>query len=178
MAKQEAVHARVQTEAQEDAPRVAQHHHKGHQRTLGATNEQVAEVTPVRLRLLTRERAQAQIRLCGWARAVRGHDVAEVVGTARVAPAAHHSVQPAGGEGGELGQGLDHEGQIGVYQAAAQRGWGAHDAGLLEHTFDGVAVQVQLAGDGAHAPTLGLVQAQDLRAQLRGYGHGWAPSCG
>jgi len=42
----------------------------------------------------------------------------------------------------------------------------------------GVAVQVQLAGNGAHPPVLGLVQAQDLRAQFRGYGHGWAPPCG
>jgi hypothetical protein len=170
--------ARVQTEAQEDAPRVAQHHDESHQRTLGATNEQVAEVTPVHLRLLARECAQAQIRLCSWARAVRGHDVAEVVGAARVAPAAHHGVQPAGGECGELRQGIEHEGQVGLDLAGAQRGWGAHNAGLLEHPFDGVAVQVQLAGDGAHAPALSLVQAQDLRAQLRGYGHGWAPSCG
>jgi hypothetical protein len=109
---------------------------------------------------------------------VPGDDVAEVVGPSLVATLAGHGVQPAGGEGGELGQGLDHEGQIRVDQAAAQRGWGAHDAGLLEHPFDGVAVQVQLAGDGAHAPALSLVQAQDLRAQLRGYGHGWAPPCG
>ena len=29
MATQEAVHARVQAKAQEDAPRVAQHHHEG-----------------------------------------------------------------------------------------------------------------------------------------------------
>jgi len=92
------------------------------------------KLTPVDLRLLARQRAQPQVGPGHRARAVAGHDVAEVIA--------------------------------------------AHDAGLGEHALDGVAVQVQLAGDGAHAPVLGLVQAQDLRAQFRGYGHGWAPPCG
>ena len=99
----------------------------------------------------------------------------EVISAAGVAALAHHGVQPAGGERGELGQGRNHEGQVGVDLAGPQRRLTAHDAGLREHTLDGVAVQVQLAGDGAHAPTFGLVQAQDLRAQFRGYGHGWDP---
>jgi hypothetical protein len=36
----------------------------------------------------------------------------------------------------------------------------------------GVAVHMQLPGDGAHPPLLHRVQAQDLRDQVRGYGHG------
>ena len=68
MTTQEAVHPRVQTEAQKDAARVAQHHDEGHQRTLGATDDQMAEVSPVHLSLLARQRAQAQVGLCGWAR--------------------------------------------------------------------------------------------------------------
>ena len=175
MAQQEAVHAGVQAEAQEDAARVAQHHHEGHQGPLGATDDEVAEVTPVDLCLLARQRAQAQVGLSRRARAVAGHEVAEVVGAARVATLAHHGVQAAGGERGELGQRLEHERQVGVDLAGAQRRLRAHHAGLSKHALHGVAVQVQLAGDGAHTPALGLVQAQDLCALFRGYGHGWAP---
>ena len=43
-----------------------------------------------------------------------------------------------------------------------------------EHAPHGVAVHVQLPRDGAHAPLLHHVQAQDLRHQVRGYGHGAA----
>ena len=43
-----------------------------------------------------------------------------------------------------------------------------------EHAPHGVAMHVQLARDGAHAPVLDRVQAQDLRDQVRGYGHGAA----
>ena len=172
MATQEAVHAGVQAEAQEDAARVAQHHHEGHQGPLGAAHHEMAEVTPVHLRLLARQCAQAQVGLGCRARAVAGHEVAEVVGPAGVAAFPHHGVQTAGGQRGELGQGLADEGQIGVDLAGPQRGIGAHHAGLGDHALHRVAVQVQLAGDGADAPAFGLVQAQDLRAQFRGYGHG------
>ncbi len=175
MAPQEAVHAGVQAEAQEDAPGIAQHHHEGHQRALGAADLQMAEVTPVHLRLLAGQRAQAQVGLGRWAWTVASHEVAEVVGPAGVASAAHHGVQAAGGERGELGQRVADEGQVGVDLAGPQRRIGAHHAGLGEHALHRVAVQVQLAGDGADAPAFGLVQAQDLRAQFRGYGHGWAP---
>ena len=41
-----------------------------------------------------------------------------------------------------------------------------------EHAPHRVAVYPELPGDGAHAPAFNLVQAQDLRAHLRGYGHG------
>ena len=175
VATQEAVHAGVQAEAQEDAARVAQHHHEGHQGPLGAAHHDVAEVAPVHLRLLARQRAQAQVGLGGRARAVAGHEVAEVVGPTAVAALSHHGVQAAGGQRGELGQRVADEGQVEVDLAGPQWLLGAHHAGLGDHALHGVAVQVQLAGDGADAPAFGLVQAQDLRAQFRGYGHGWAP---
>jgi hypothetical protein len=41
-----------------------------------------------------------------------------------------------------------------------------------EHAAHDVAVHVQLPGDGADTPLLDGVQAQDLRNQVRGYGHG------
>ena len=50
---------------------------------------------------------------------------------------------------------------------------GALPAALAPH---GVAVKMQLAGDGADAPLVGQVQTQDLGAQIRSDSH-YAPTC-
>ena len=68
MAAQEALHPGVQEEAQEDLPRVAQHHDERHQRTPRAADLEMAEVAPVDLRLLAGQAAQPQI---GFGRAAR-----------------------------------------------------------------------------------------------------------
>ena len=167
MAAQEAVHARVEEEAQEDAPRVAQHHDEGHQRAARPADVQVAEVGPVDLRLLAGQRAQAQVRLGGRPRAQAGDDVAKVLAAAAVAALADHGVQPCGGERRELGQRREDEGAVRIDPARAQRRGDGRRAVLGEHTPHGVAVHLQLARDGAAAPVLDLVQAHDLRAQLR-----------
>ena len=58
MAAQEALQARIEEEAQEDPARVAQHHDEGHQWPAGATDGEMAEVTPVDLALLGGQGAQ------------------------------------------------------------------------------------------------------------------------
>lgn len=63
MARQ-AVHPAVQEEAHEDHAAVAEHHHEGHQWAAGAADLSVAEVTPVDLRLLSGQRARAQVGFC------------------------------------------------------------------------------------------------------------------
>jgi len=68
VAAQEAVHAGIEEEAQEDLARVAQHHDEGHQRAPGATDGQMTEVSPVHLRLLARQGAQPQVGLGRGAR--------------------------------------------------------------------------------------------------------------
>ena len=95
VAAQEAVHASVEEEAQEDLARVAQHHHEGHQRPARPADAQVAEVRPVDLRLLAGQGAQAQVRLGGRARAQAGDQVAEVLAAATVAALADHGVAAA-----------------------------------------------------------------------------------
>ena len=85
MAAQEALHPRVQEEAQEDLPRVAQHHDERHQRTPCPANLQMTEVPPVHLRLLARQAAQPQIGLGRTARPVQRNQVAEVIGAAAIA---------------------------------------------------------------------------------------------
>jgi hypothetical protein len=80
---QEAVHPGVEEEAQEDHARVAEHHHEGHQRAAGTADGQMAEVTPVDLRLLARQSAQAQVGLGSRAWAHAGDEQA---GSARARP--------------------------------------------------------------------------------------------
>ena len=78
VAAKKAVHARGQTEVQEDAPRVRQRHHKAHQGSLGAAYAQMAKVRRVHLGLLGGKGVQAQIglRRPPWVRS--GHKVAIV----------------------------------------------------------------------------------------------------
>src|SRR5664279_5576618 len=58
---QEILHPGIEAEAQEDLPRVAQHHHERHQRTPRPPNLQVTEMSPVGLGLFTGQAAQPQI---------------------------------------------------------------------------------------------------------------------
>jgi hypothetical protein len=121
MTAQEAVHPGVQEEAQEDHAAVAEHHDEGHQRAPRPTDLQVAEVAPVHLRLLTGQRAQAQVGL-GWRpRAQLGDEVPEVRVAAHVAALADHGVQPRSGERGELGQRREDEGPVRIDAAGPQR---------------------------------------------------------
>ena len=157
---------------QEDLARVAQHHDEGHQRTAGATDRDMPEVSPVHLRLLARQAAQAQIRLGRPRRAMAGDEVTEVLRATTVAALAHHGEETAGGERGEFLQRLAQERQVRINQRAARWRPGSGQAGLGQHPHHGGMVHMQLAGDGADAPFLDVIIAQDLRLQLRRDGHG------
>ena len=126
---------------------------------------------PVDLRLLAGQGAQAQVGLGRRTRAHAGHEVAEVRAAAHVAALADHRVQPRGGERRELGQRLEEERPIRIDPARAQRRAVHRRAVAAEHAPHGVAVHVQLPRDGAHAPLLDRVEAQDLRDQVRGQRH-------
>jgi len=172
MAAQKALDPRVEEEAQEDLARIAQHHDEGHQRTAGTTNGEMAEVPPVHLALLARKTAQAQIGLGRPARTMTGDDMPEVIGTAAVAAFAHHGVEAAGGERRELLQGLEDKRQVWLDLRAAPRRIGSGQAGLGQHSRHRAMVHVQLTRDGADAPFLDMMIAQDLRLKLRRDGHG------
>ena len=109
---QEVLHPGIKEEAQENLPRMAQHHHERHQRTPRTANLQVAEMGPVDLCLFARQAAQPQIRFGRTTRPVAGNEVAKVIRAAAVAALAHHRIQPAGGQGWELLQRLPDERQI------------------------------------------------------------------
>ena len=99
-----------------------------------------------------------------------------MIGAPGVTACAHHVVEPRGRKARKLRERLVEEGQIGVDRRGALHGAVPGQAGLGEHARDGVAVQPELHGDGADAPALGVVVAQDLRFVFRGQGHGGADS--
>ena len=82
---------------------------------------QLAEVSPVDLRLLAGQRAQAQVGLGRRARADAGDERRGSARAARVAALGHHRVQPAGGERGDFCSVSSDEGQVRVDAAGPQR---------------------------------------------------------
>ena len=91
---------------------------------------------------------------------------------AHVAALADHGIESRGGERWELDQRGEQEGPVRINAAGPQ--WGRRNRlpARRKHTAHGVAVHMQLAGDGANPPLLCSTQTQDLRNQIRGYGHG------
>ena len=67
------------------------------------------------------------------------------------------------------------ERQIRIDLRAARRRTDPGQAGLRQHPRHRGVMHVQLAGDGADAPLLDVVVAQDLRLELRRDGHAAAP---
>ncbi|WP_425468214.1 hypothetical protein [Paraburkholderia guartelaensis] len=130
---------------------------------------------PVDLSDLTRQHAQTQEGFGGRAWTVLAHEVPEVVRRARVAALTHHRVQAAGCELREFIQGLPDERQVRFNQGGAWRRSMPGQACLGQHTRDGRVMNMQLPRDGAAAPFLDVVQAQDLRLQFGRNGHGGSP---
>ena len=114
MAAQEVVHALIEIEAQEDLPAEAQHHDEGHQRALGAPDLHVAEVPPVDLALLARQRLQAQIGLGRAARSQLRDMGAELTGATGITACLCHPEQACGTERRVLRQCLDDQRVVGV----------------------------------------------------------------
>ena len=118
---QEVGHARIEEEAQKDLAREAQHHDERHQGPFGLPHDELSEVPPVDLALLTRQGLQAQIGLRLWARPVVCDQMPKVILPPAVTTLAHHGIEAAGGEAGVLLQGLEHKGQVGVDQRSPVR---------------------------------------------------------
>ena len=171
MAAQEVVHRRVQVEAQEDAARVAEHHHEAHQPALGAADPDRAEVGPVDLGLLAGKRPEPHIGLGRGLRPHRGDHLAEVaLAPALVAAPAHHLVEPAGRQLRIVLQGLLDERDEGI-DLRTPPPPRRRRPGVLDHPPDGAVMDAELARDRADLPLLGVIQPQDLRARLLVQGH-------
>jgi len=112
---QEARHRSVQIKAQEQVPRVGEHHDEGHQRTARAPDRDRAKVRPVNLTLFAGQGAQAQVRFPRQLRSVAAHQVAEVIRTARVTAFAHHAIQATRAQRREAREGVLDEGHERLY---------------------------------------------------------------
>ena len=166
MATQEVVHACVEVEAQEDAPRVTENHHEAHQRALRAPDLHLAEVSPIDLSLLAGKGLQPQIGLGHRLRPLAGDDAAEVALAPLVAALTHHLVEPAGGQLGIDRQCLADHGQEGIDLRAPAPPVLPRLACVREHPVDSVVMNAELTRDRADPPLLGVIEAQDLRARL------------
>ena len=162
MAAQEIVHALIQIEAQKKLAAEAQHHDEGHQRAFGATDREIAEVTPVDLTLFTWQRLQAQVGL-GWPTRSQLRDMgAKLTGAAGVAARLGHTEQARGTQGRVLRQRLEDQRVKGVDDRRPPGALGLRQAGLRQDPVDGRVMDPQLPGDGIHTPLLDEVIAQDL----------------
>ncbi len=166
MAMQEVAHGRTEVEAQEDAPRVAEHHHEAHQRALRAPDPDLAEVSPIDLGLLAGKGLQAQIGLGHGLGPEGGDHMTEVVGAARIAAFAHHLIETAGRQRRPGRQRLDDERHVGIDHRRPRRDCVPGLARIAERPLDGVAMHAELACDRADLPLLDVVEPQDLRAGL------------
>ena len=105
-----------------------------------------------------------------------GDEMAEVIGASGIAAFAHHSIQTARRQRRERLERLAHEGQIRVDQRPAWRRDDPRQTGLRQDALHHAVVHMQLTGDGAHRPLLGVVITQDLRLDIRRCHHGRVPS--
>ena len=127
----------------------------------------LAVVRPVDLALLARQGSKPQIRFTRAAGPQLRDAVAEVVGSARVAPRLDHVEQPCGGERGEALQRLGDECHVRVELRGATRALAlALHPCLAQHPLDGGVMDPELGGDGPYPPVLDEVVAQDLRLEL------------
>jgi len=120
VAAQEIGHRGAEVETQRDLARPAQDEHEAHEGADGATDGELAEVAPVRLRLFAGERAQAEVSLGNRPGSVAGHDGAEVIALTWVASLPDHVVQAAGPQRWILSQCLDDERDEGVDDRCSQ----------------------------------------------------------
>ena len=104
-----------------------------------------------------------------------GDDMAKMIGAAEVSAFPDHAIEPAGGECGELLERLENEGQVGIDLRGSCRPAKARQTGLRQDSGDSVVMHLQLTGNGARAPLLDVIVAQDLSLELSRYGHGSAP---
>jgi hypothetical protein len=153
-------------EAEKQAPGVAEHHHERPERPERAADLQLAEVGPIDLGLLARERAKALERLRGLLRTKPTDDTTEVIGPAEVAALFDHDEESARTKVGVLSELLDDE----RHERIDHRGpWRDHlcvDAGVPQHALDGGVMQPELARDGADRPALTVIEAHYFRLRF------------
>jgi hypothetical protein len=166
----ERVHRQVEHEFAPQRPRVRQHHHEEPQSALAAGDGHRAGVRPVDLGLLADERLGAQVHFAPRWGPQRDHVLAQRARSALETALPQHVVKPRRPQPRVARQRLRDEVAVGIAKPRARRA-GCVPIADPERAPDYVGVQAELCGDGAHAPVLGEVQADDLGLLFGGGGH-------
>jgi len=174
VAPQETLEGLIQGEDRVQGPRPAQHQHEGGQPAGGAADRNRPEAAPIGLALLRWQHREPQVCLGHWRRPQRPDHAAQLHDGARIPPGAHHLKEPRGPEAGVALQGLLEERAIRVDLTGPDEGRPGEALGG-QRPADGVGVQAELGGDGAHPPVLGEEEPTDLGDLLRG-NHGRPPA--
>ncbi len=169
VAAHETLERLVEREPRVDRTRPRQHHHEARQRALRRVDLDLAEVSPIDLRLLAGQGREPQERL-GPCRAHAAHVAPELHDRARVAAGADHLEQPRRAEPRIVVEDLADESLVRIEHRRADLRPGANEAVGLDRVADRVVVDAELGRDGADAPVLGVEQPADVRA-LRGVDH-------
>ena len=155
------VHRQVEHELAPHRARVRQHEHEQPQRALAARHRDLADVRPVDLRLLARQRLGAQVHLALRPGAHLGDVFAERPHRAAIATLGQHVVEPRRAQSWIARQRLGDEVAIRPDEARSRQGiaalWIATD-----RAADDIGMDTELRGDRADAPVLGEVQPHDL----------------
>lgn len=162
----ERVHGEVEDELAPQGPRVREHDDEEPESALPAGHGHFADVGPVDLRLLAGKRLGTQVHLAPWLGPDLGHVLPQRANRAGVAALGDHVVQPGGAQPRVAGQHLGDEGTVWVDEPRPRLGLGTR-LPEPENAPDHVRVDAELGGDGADPPVLRVVQAEDLRLDLR-----------
>ena len=151
----------VEGEAGVHGPGPGQHEDETGQAAAGGADRDRAEVAPVDLALLPRQRIEAEERLGARGGADEADVTADLHGRAQVAARAEHRVQARRAQAWiRLERGGD-DGLVGIEPARANLRPGMA-VGVIESALDGLVMHAEGVGDGADRPVLGVEEAPDL----------------
>jgi hypothetical protein len=171
MPVQKVLAAGIEIEPQKHLPRVTQDHDERHYRTLCASDNQVAKVSPVGLSLFPGQGFQAQESLGPgpWTEPCNG--LANAGSTAGIAALADHGKHAAGRQPRVFLQHADNERQVWVELGGPAEASRGRHAALRQYPPHRVVVNAKLGGDRADRPLLGVMKAQDLRLYIKRNNH-------
>src|SRR5271166_716666 len=159
---QKALHRLIEEELQIQGPRIGKRHDEAGQGALGAAHHYVAEVCPIHLRLLPWKRVQLQKRLADL-RTQAPNGAAQLHDAAGVTAIANHCVEARGTQARMPFQRVANELDVRIDDGRPKR-LHTFEPLALDGVAHGIGMDVQLAGNRADLPMLGVKIAANLRA--------------
>jgi hypothetical protein len=168
MAAEKALDGLIEHEAGEERPRERKRHHEARQPPARVADGDGTEAAPVDLTLLAGQNGQAKERFVRASGSHLAHVTTERPDRAAVAAPLDHLKEARGSKSRMLLEGGPHEVPVRIEQGDRRTKGHVGEALRLDCERYGVTVHPELGGDRADLPVLGVVQAPDASAQLRG----------